>query len=97
MVVGDNRPFVAALITLEADGLRHWQRMHRKEGLRPDRLAADAELLAELQKAVDDANSSVSRAEPKGRGPAQVRGPLDTAGSGRDRAEPTGLVVTRPG
>ena len=63
MVVGDNRLFVAALITLEADGLRHWQRMHRKEGLRPDQLATDAELLAELQKAVDDANSSVSRAE----------------------------------
>ncbi|MEU6848545.1 AMP-dependent synthetase/ligase [Actinacidiphila alni] len=63
MVIGDNRPFVAALLTLEADGLGHWQRMHHKEGLRPAELAADPELLAELQKAVDDANSSVSQAE----------------------------------
>jgi long-chain acyl-CoA synthetase len=63
MVVGDNRPYVAALITLEPDGVAHWQRMHRKEGLRPTVLAADPELLADVQKAVDDANSTVSQAE----------------------------------
>ena len=63
MVVGDNRPFVGALITLEADGLQHWRRMHHKEGLPLDQLTGDADLVAELQKAVDDANSSVSRAE----------------------------------
>ncbi|MFI1096262.1 AMP-dependent synthetase/ligase [Streptomyces sp. NPDC020917] len=63
MVVGDNRPFVAALVTLEPDGLAHWQRMHRKEGLRPVVLAADPELLADVQKAVDEANSTVSQAE----------------------------------
>ncbi len=63
MVVGDNRPFVTALITLEADGLAHWQRMRRKEGLRPADLVTDPDLLADLQKAVDDANSTVSRAE----------------------------------
>jgi long-chain acyl-CoA synthetase len=63
MVVGDNRPYVAALITLEADGLAHWQRMHRKDGLRPAELVADPELLADLQKAVDDANTTVSQAE----------------------------------
>ncbi|MYS18966.1 long-chain acyl-CoA synthetase [Streptomyces sp. DvalAA-14] len=63
MVVGDNRPFVAALLTLEPDGLAHWQRMHHKEGLRPTALAEDPELIAELQSAVDDANSTVSRAE----------------------------------
>ncbi|HEY3482201.1 MAG TPA: AMP-dependent synthetase/ligase, partial [Streptomyces sp.] len=63
MVIGDNRPFVAALVTLEEDGLSHWRRMHHKEGLRPAELAEDPELLAELQKAVDDANSTVSQAE----------------------------------
>ncbi len=63
MVVGDDRPFVAALVTLDADGLEHWQRMRHKEGLRPADLARDPELLAELQKAVDGANASVSRAE----------------------------------
>jgi long-chain acyl-CoA synthetase len=63
MVIGDNRPYVTALITLEADGLTHWQRMRHKEGIRAAQLADDPELLAELQKAVDDANSTVSRAE----------------------------------
>lgn len=63
VVVGDNRPYVGALLTLEPDGLAHWQRMRHKEGLGPAELAGDAELLAELQKAVDDANATVSRAE----------------------------------
>ncbi|BBA99410.1 putative long-chain fatty acid:CoA ligase [Actinacidiphila reveromycinica] len=63
MVVGDNRPFVTALITLEADGLTHWRRMRRKEGVPSADLVTDPDLLADLQKAVDDANSTVSRAE----------------------------------
>jgi long-chain acyl-CoA synthetase len=63
MVIGDHRPYVAALLTLEADGLAHWQRMHHKEGLRTAELVDDPELLAELQRAVDDANSTVSQAE----------------------------------
>jgi long-chain acyl-CoA synthetase len=63
MVVGDNRSYVAALITLEADGIEHWRRMHHKEGLRTAELVDDPELLAELQKAVDEANSSVSQPE----------------------------------
>ena len=63
MVVGDGRPYVAALITLEADGLAHWQRMRRKDGLRLDRLVEDPELVAELRGAVDEANSAVSRPE----------------------------------
>jgi long-chain acyl-CoA synthetase len=63
MVVGDNRPYVGALITLEADGLAHWRRMRHKEDLGPAELAGDPELLAELQKAVDEANATVSRAE----------------------------------
>jgi long-chain acyl-CoA synthetase len=37
--------------------------MHHKEGLRPAQLTEDPVLLAELQKAVDDANSAVSQAE----------------------------------
>jgi long-chain acyl-CoA synthetase len=63
MVVGDNRPYVTALLTLEPDGAEHWKRMHHKEGLRPRDLVADPDLLAELQKAVDEANSAVSQAE----------------------------------
>ncbi|MGK5730873.1 AMP-dependent synthetase/ligase [Streptomyces sp. URMC 124] len=63
MVVGDDRPYITALLTLEADGVAHWCRMHGKEGLPPQELVRDAELLAELQTAVDDANALVSRAE----------------------------------
>ncbi|UNS98325.1 AMP-dependent synthetase/ligase [Streptomyces tubbatahanensis] len=63
LVVGDNRPYVAALVTLEPDGLAHWQRMHKKEHLSMADLVADEDLLRNLQQAVDEANSQVSRAE----------------------------------
>ena len=64
MVVGDNRPFIAALITLDSDALDHWKSQHSKpaEATAED-LADDAELHSELQAAVDDANKAVSRAE----------------------------------
>ncbi|RKN70772.1 long-chain fatty acid--CoA ligase [Streptomyces klenkii] len=63
MVVGDDRPYITALLTLEPDGIAHWVRMHHKEGLAPEELVRDGKLLAELQTAVDDANATVSRAE----------------------------------
>ncbi|WP_329038311.1 AMP-dependent synthetase/ligase [Streptomyces sp. NBC_00178] len=63
MVVGDNRPFVSALITLEPDGLAHWRRMRKKEGVPLRELVRDEELRTALQRAVDEANRLVSRAE----------------------------------
>jgi long-chain acyl-CoA synthetase len=63
MVVGDGRPYVAALLTLDPDGLAHWRRMRHKEAPGPVEPAEDPELLAELQKAVDEANATVSRPE----------------------------------
>jgi long-chain acyl-CoA synthetase len=64
MVVGDGRPFIAALITLDPEALEHWKAQHGKEpGATAGDLAADPDLLAELQTAVDDANKAVSRAE----------------------------------
>ncbi|MEE1751845.1 AMP-dependent synthetase/ligase [Streptomyces sp. SP18CS02] len=63
MVVGDNRPYVTALITLEPDGLAHWRRMTKKDRLPLRELIHDEDLLAALQRAVDDANRLVSRAE----------------------------------
>ncbi|MBT2406621.1 long-chain fatty acid--CoA ligase [Streptomyces sp. ISL-87] len=63
MVVGDNRPYVAALITLEPEGLLHWRQMRKKQGVPIGRLVEDEELLADLQRAVDEANRLVSRAE----------------------------------
>lgn len=63
MVVGDNRPYVTALITLEPDGLAHWRRMKKKDDVPLRALVTDEDLLATLQRAVDEANRLVSRAE----------------------------------
>lgn len=63
MVIGDNRPYVTALITLEPDGLAHWRQMYKKQGVPIRELVQDEALLAELQRAVDEANTLVSRAE----------------------------------
>ncbi len=63
LVIGDNRPYITALITLEPDGLAHWQQMHKKQDLAPQQLVEDGELRQNLQQAVDEANRMVSRAE----------------------------------
>ncbi|MFF9853778.1 AMP-dependent synthetase/ligase [Streptomyces litmocidini] len=63
VVLGDDRPYVTALITLDHEGLTHWRRMRHKGHLALWELARDPELLAALQRGVDDANRLVSRAE----------------------------------
>ncbi len=64
MVVGDNRPFVACLITLDTEALDFWKQQHGKPAdAAAACLAEDPDLIAELQAAVDDANKAVSRAE----------------------------------
>ena len=64
MVVGDNRPYVAALLTLDEEMLPHWLQQHGKPaGTAPADLREDPDLLADVQHAVDDANKAVSRAE----------------------------------
>ncbi|MFI1782502.1 AMP-dependent synthetase/ligase [Streptomyces rubiginosohelvolus] len=63
MVVGDNRSFVTALITLEPDGLQHWRQMTKKQDIPMRDLVHDEDLRTSLQKAVDEANRLVSRAE----------------------------------
>ncbi|GAA2975883.1 AMP-dependent synthetase/ligase [Streptomyces fulvorobeus] len=63
MVVGDNRSFITALITLEPDGLAHWRRMHGKRDVPLGDLVNDEDLRAALRRAVDEANRLVSRAE----------------------------------
>ena len=62
LVVGDGRPFVAALITLDASAVAVWMAAAGKTGS-PASGTADPDLLAEIQSVVDDANSVVSRAE----------------------------------
>ena len=67
VVVGDNRPFVAALLTLDVQALGAWAIQHDRQVSSPGRLveelSSDPDLLAELQTAVDAADASVSRAE----------------------------------
>lgn len=63
MVVGDNRSFITALITLEPDGLSHWRQMKKKQDVPMRDLVHDEDLRAALQRAVDEANRLVSRAE----------------------------------
>ncbi|MEN8655888.1 AMP-dependent synthetase/ligase [Streptomyces sp. 21So2-11] len=63
MVVGDNRPYITALLTLEPDGLAHWLRMTKKQDVPMRALVDDEELRATIQKAVDEANRLVSGAE----------------------------------
>jgi long-chain acyl-CoA synthetase len=63
MVVGDRRPYIAALITLDMDGLTHWRRMNGKHPVPAELLVNDPELRAVLQRAVDEANKLVSRPE----------------------------------
>jgi long-chain acyl-CoA synthetase len=62
LVVGDGRPYVAALLTLDPDAVEQWADRHRKKGSLAA-LSRDPDLLAELQVAVDEANATVSKAE----------------------------------
>jgi long-chain acyl-CoA synthetase len=64
MVVGDDRPFIACLITLDPEALDFWKKRHGKPAdATPADLADDPGLIAEVQLAIDDANKAVSRAE----------------------------------
>ena len=63
MVVGDNKPFIAALITIDQDSLKSWIAINKKDGATLDSLVNDPDLNAVIQTAVDEANKAVSRAE----------------------------------
>jgi long-chain acyl-CoA synthetase len=63
MVVGDAQPYVACLITLDAESLPTWLEQQGKPVRPATELTGDPDLLAEIQRAVDDANKAVSRAE----------------------------------
>ena len=63
MVVGDNKPFIAALITIDPDAIKPWAVANKKEGASVADLAKDPTLQAVIQTAVDETNKAVSRAE----------------------------------
>lgn len=64
VVVGDNRPFVAAVVTLDPEGLAQWLPTQKLAAdLSLEETAALPEVHAEIQRYVDRANADVSRAE----------------------------------
>jgi long-chain acyl-CoA synthetase len=64
VVVGDNRPCVGALITLDPEYLAHWRSVHAVPGDAHDReLREEHALREEINRAVGAANSTVSRSE----------------------------------
>ncbi|MFJ9036271.1 AMP-dependent synthetase/ligase [Streptomyces sp. NPDC102406] len=64
MVVGDGRPFVGALVTIDEEFLGKWAVDHDKPAdATVASLLGDADLLAAIQTAVDDGNAAVSKAE----------------------------------
>ncbi len=64
LVVGDQKPFIACLITLDAESLPTWVKSNGKpETAGAAELADDEDLRAELQRAIDAANRAVSKAE----------------------------------
>ncbi|MGV9342787.1 AMP-dependent synthetase/ligase [Streptomyces sp. NPDC003688] len=63
LLVGDGRPYIGALLTLDPDGLAHWRQMNGKHPVPAELLLNDPQLAAILQDAVDQANQLVSRPE----------------------------------
>lgn len=63
MVVGDGRPTVMALVTLDEEQLPEWLKQHHREVVPASELTEDEQVRAAIQKVVDKANASVSKAE----------------------------------
>ena len=63
MVVGDNKPFIAALVTIDPDAIKNWITANKKEGATIATLTKDPDLNSVIQTAIDEANKAVSRAE----------------------------------
>ncbi|MEU4497889.1 AMP-dependent synthetase/ligase [Streptomyces sp. NPDC023998] len=63
LIVGDDQPYIAALITLDPEALAHWQALKGKPQADMSVMADDEDLRAQIQRAVSRANTRVSRAE----------------------------------
>jgi long-chain acyl-CoA synthetase len=62
MVVGDGKPFIAALVTIDPENIVGWA-SERGKPADVEALTDDEDLIAEVQKAIDEANATVSKAE----------------------------------
>jgi long-chain acyl-CoA synthetase len=64
VLVGDRRPYIAALVTLDLDGFTRWLQIHgRSVATTVAQVRDDPQLRAAVQAAVDEVNRTVSRAE----------------------------------
>ncbi|MER5933475.1 long-chain fatty acid--CoA ligase [Streptomyces sp. NPDC002054] len=63
VLVGNDRPYIAALVTLDPEGVAHWLSMRGRQQMTPAELVQDADLVAEVRRAVTAANTRVSQAE----------------------------------
>jgi long-chain acyl-CoA synthetase len=64
MVVGDQKPFIGVLITIDEEFFPAWKSRHGKPASATVAdLTSDPDLVAEIQSAIDDANGAVSKAE----------------------------------
>ena len=59
MVVGDDKPFIGALVTIDPEAFPRWAEEHDKAGQVAD-LVDDSDLRASVQTAVDDANAAIT-------------------------------------
>ncbi|WP_055619309.1 long-chain fatty acid--CoA ligase [Streptomyces sp. JHA19] len=63
IVVGNDRPYIAALVTLDQEAVEHWLTMRGKRPMAPADLVRDPDLETEVRRAVVAANTLVSQAE----------------------------------
>ena len=92
VVVGDQRPFIGALVTLDPESLALWLPAHGLSTETPvDRLATNAAVREEIQQYVDKANATVSRAES-----VRKFSVLDTQFTQENKCLTPSLKVVRP-
>ena len=92
VVVGDQRPFIGAWVTLEPESLALWLPAHGLATETPvDRLATNAAVREEIQQYVDKANATVSRAES-----VRKFAVLDTQFTQENKCLTPSLKVVRP-
>ncbi|MFI7016436.1 AMP-dependent synthetase/ligase [Streptomyces sp. NPDC050164] len=63
IIVGNDRPYIAALVTLDQEAVEHWLTMRGKMRMSAAELVRDADLETEVRRAVVAANTLVSQAE----------------------------------
>ncbi|MEU8828949.1 long-chain fatty acid--CoA ligase [Streptomyces sp900116325] len=63
IVVGNDRPYIAALVTVDQESVDHWLAMQGRPPMRAADLVRDPDLEMEVRRAVVSANTAVSQAE----------------------------------